>query len=266
LTTFNTGTGALRWSAQNLDQSYYLDDRGVIAMGTALNFGNFLSASITANLRPFVTARRELVTASIVQRDLGQYRLFFSDSTALFVTISNGEVLGSMPIQYDNSVTCAFEGASPDGQSLSYFGSTNGFVYSMDAGTSFDGNPIAANLNLIYSTAGSPRILKRYRKASMELTGGSYAEVTFGYDLGYRTPTIEQPFDAQYSADLRSAYWDNFIWDNFIWDGADIAPSEIELVGTAENLAVRISCVSDLFETFTINSIIVHYTPRRGIR
>jgi len=98
------------------------------------------------------------------------------------------------------------------------------------------------------------------------LSGDSYAEIQFGYDLGYRTQALTQPADASYQNDLRSSYWDEMVWDNFVWDGADISPSEIEVSGTAENMSIRVSSNSDLFEPFTVNTVIVHYTLRRGIR
>lgn len=266
LSQFNTGTGAIAYTAQNMDQAYVLDDRGVMSLGTSLNFGNFAPASLTMNLRPFIQVRRNLASGSSVNREKGQYRVFFSDRYALYMTFLNGKVIGSMPVQFANPVTCIVEGESPDGNATSFFGSDNGFVYRLDAGTSFDGEPIPANINLVYNTAGSPRVLKRYRKASVELTGDSYAEIQFGYDLGYRTPYLDQPADASYENDLRSAYWDSMTWDNFVWDGSDISPSEIEVSGTAENMAIRISSVSAILQPFTVNSIIVHYTPRRGIR
>jgi hypothetical protein len=266
LSNFNTGTGSLRYTAQNMDQTYALSERGVMGMGTTLNFGNFLAASLTMNIRPFIQARRNLASASVVNREKGQYRLFFSDGYGVYLTIANNNYMGAMPIQFPNPVTCTTEGGSVDGPELSYFGSTNGFVYALDAGTSFDGAAIPANITLVYNSTGSPRILKRYRRASVEMTGDSYAEFGFGYDLGYRTPKLEQPADNVYENDLRSAFWDSFTWDNFVFDGRDLSPSEVEVTGTAENMAIRISSVSNLLKPFTVNSIIVHYTMRRGIR
>jgi hypothetical protein len=266
LSAFNTGTGAYPYTAQNLDQSYVLDDRGVISMSTSLNFGNFVPASLTMNIRPFIQAHRDLAIGSSVNRDKGQYRIFFSDGTALYLTITNSQMLGSMPVQFAHNISCCIDGESNTGGTVQFFGSDNGFVYQMDMGTSFDGEPIPANINLVYNSTKSPRILKRYRKASVELTGSAYAEIQFGYDLGYRTTAITQSADASYSNDLRSSYWDEMIWDNFVWDGSDISPSEIEVTGTAENMAIRISSNSDLFEPFTVNNVIVHYTMRRGLR
>lgn len=266
LSNFNTGTGALPYTTQNMDQTYALSERGVMGMGTTLNFGNFLAASLTMNIRPFIQIRRNLATASVVNREKGQYRLFFSDGYGVYLTIANNNYMGAMPVQFPNPVTCTTEGGNVDGPELSYFGSTNGFVYALDAGTSFDGAPIAANITLVYNSTNSPRILKRYRRASVELTGDAYAEFGFGYDLGYRTTELEQPSDEVYSNDLRAAFWDTFIWDNFVFDGRDLAPSEVEVTGTAENMAIRISSVSDLLQPFTVNSIIVHYSMRRGLR
>lgn len=266
LSTFNVGTGGLAFTGQNLDQSYILSERGVMGLGTTLNFGNFATASLTMNLRPFIQERRNLASASIVNREKGQYRVFFSDGYALYLTISNGQYVGAMPVQFPNPVLCTSEGQSEDGAETSFFGSSNGFVYRLDAGTSFDGAVIPANLSLVYNSTKSPRILKRYRKASVELTGDSYAEFSFGYDLGYRTQFLEQPAESVHENDLRAAFWDSFTWDNFVFDGNDLLPSEVEVTGTAENMAIRISSVSALLQPFTVNSIIVHYTLRRGIR
>ena len=266
LSTFNTGTGAVPYTAQNMDQAYVLDDRGVISLGTTLNFGNFLPASLTMNLRPFLEQRINLASASSLSRVKGQYRVFFSDGTGIYMTMVNGKLLGSMPVEFLDPVLCCDEGEDASGNAISFFGSDNGFVYQLDRGTSFDGDPIAASVNLVYDSMKSPRILKRFRRASVELAGNYYAEIQFGYDLGYRRSEIPQPLDATYETDLRSSYWDSMIWDNFVWDGSDVTPSEIEVSGTAENIAIRVSCASDLFEPFTVNTIIVHYTMRRGLR
>jgi hypothetical protein len=266
LSTFNTGTGAMPYTAQNMDQSYVLDDRGIISLGTSLNFGNFTPATLTMTLRPFLTGRINLATASTLSREKGQYRVFFSDGTALYMTMLNGKLLGTMPIEMLDPALCTVEGETTSGSPVQFFGSDNGIVYQLDAGTSFDGDPIAANFNLVYNSTRSPRVLKRYRHASVEMTGDFYADIEFGYDLGYRTQYLSQPLDESYPVDLRSSYWDDMIWDNFVWDGSDVTPSEIGLTGTAENMAIRISSSSDILQSFTVNSVIVHYTLRRGLR
>jgi hypothetical protein len=266
LSTYNSGTGAVPHTARTMDQAYALDDRGIMNLGTSLNFGNFLPTSLTMNLRPFLSGRINLASASSVDREKGQYRVFFSDGTGIYLTVLNGQLLGSMPVQFDDPVLCAFEGEKQDGTTATYFGSDNGFVYQLDAGTSFDGNSIQANLTLVANAIKSPRLLKRFRKGSVEVTGDSYSEIQFGYLLAYGSPEITQPLDSTYQLDLRNPFWDSMIWDNFIFDGRDIAPTEIDMTGTGENVAVSISSVSDLFRPFTINSVILHFSTRRGLR
>jgi len=103
LSTFNSGTGGLPFTAQNMDQAYVLDDRGVMNMNTSLNYGNFESNALTLRIRPFMQARRNLATASVLNREKGQYRIFFSDGSAIYMTFNGSKVLGIMPIQFANS-------------------------------------------------------------------------------------------------------------------------------------------------------------------
>jgi hypothetical protein len=266
LVSYNVGTGAKAYSCQNINVSYSFDDRGVMNMATTLNFGNFDSAALTLNLRPFIADRRTLSTASGVSREKGQYRVFFSDGYGLYVTLANGSFMGAMPVQFPNAVACMCEGQRADGTETAFFGSTNGYVYRLDAGTSFDGLEIAANMTLVFNAIGSPRLLKRFRKASLEITGTSYADFYFNYDLAYATTDIGQADQVLYASSLVSSYWDTSYWDFFVWDDRTLAPSEVEVNGTAENIALRIASNSPYFQPFTINSAILHYTPRRGLR
>ena len=266
LTSFNSGAGARPDTAQNLDQAYLLNDFGVTALAPAQDFGNFAASTLTQNIRPHLVPRTPLAAASCVQREKGQYRLFFSDGTGLYSTIKNGQYAGSMPVEFPNTVTAICEGFDPVGNSTSYFGSTNGMVYELDVGTSFDGEPINSTLQFVFNSIKSSRTLKRYRKASIELSGSSYIAFDVGYDLGYKSLEVAQPLNQSYAQFLRLSYWDSFTWDSFVWDGSDVVPGEIYLDGTAENISFKFSSLTDLVESFTINSITTHFTPQRGIR
>lgn len=264
--SYNIGTGALAYTAQNMNNSYVLDDRGVMSLVTSLNYGNFESTALTFPVQPWIQQRRNITTDSCVNREKSQYRVFFSDGSGLYLTILNGNMMGAMPVEFPDSVVCITEGETTGGFETSFFGSTNGFIYALDIGNSFDGAQISANMLLTYSAEGSSRILKRYRKGSLEVSGNGYAEFDFSYVLGYADTNIGQAPPSTTVSSLIPSYWDTAIWDSFIWDGRSLAPSEVEVNGTAENIAVRIASNSDFVNPFTINSVILHYTPRRGIR
>ena len=266
LVPYNTGAGAKAYSGQNLAQTYVFDDRGVITLQATLSYGNFDTAAVTLNIRPFTRVRRNLVTASVLNREKAQYRVFFSDGYGLYVTIANGQMLGAMPISFPNPVTCATEAQTSAGEETSFFGSTNGFVYALDTGTSFDGESINAVLELNYNSENTPRILKRYRRGSFELTGNGYCEFQFAYDFAYSSVYIGQESGTTYLNNFTASFWDSVFWDVFVWDGRTLAPTDVEIKGTGENILLRISSDSDYFQPFTINSVILHYTTRRGLR
>lgn len=266
LVPYNTGAGAKAYSGQNLAQTYVFDDRGVITLQATLSYGNFDTAAVTLNIRPFTQVRRNLVTASVLNREKAQYRVFFSDGYGLYVTIANGQMLGAMPVRFPNPVTCATEAQTSVGEETSFFGSTNGYVYALDAGTSFDGESIYATLQLNYNSENTPRILKRYRRGSFEITGNNYCEFQFYYDLAYSSVYVGQATGATYENNFSTSLWDFVSWDAFTWDGLTLAPTDVEIKGTGQNILLRIFSESNYFQPFTINSVILHYTLRRGLR
>ena len=56
--TFNNSIGAVPYSVQNLFDTFFLDDLGVVTLKTTLNWGNFLPSTLTKNILPFIAAER----------------------------------------------------------------------------------------------------------------------------------------------------------------------------------------------------------------
>jgi hypothetical protein len=266
LVTYNNGVGALDYTAQNLAQSYIMDDRGVMSLTSSLNFGNFDNATITNLIRPFIAEKRTKVSCSSLDRSKGQYRVFFTDGSGLYITISGNEVKGCMPVHFPDFANVAWEGTLSNGELVKYFGGGNGHVYQLDMGTSFDGESINSFITLNWNSIKSPRLLKRYRRASIEASSNGYAQLSFGYALGYSDSAIPQGTVIGYPMPFSSVYWDSFTWDNFVWDGKTLFPTECELSGTAENIQITIGSDSTNFMPYAINSIILHYSTRRGLR
>lgn len=266
LVTYNNGVGALDYTAQNLSQSYVMDDRGVISLTSSLNYGNFDNATITNLIRPFIAEKRTKVSCSSLDRSKSQYRVFFTDGSGLYITIVGDEVKGCMPTYFPTFANVAWEGTLSSGKLVKFFGGGDGHVYQLDMGTSFDGQNINAFITLNWDSINSPRMLKRYRRASIEASSNGYAEMSFGYALGYGNADIPQGTTIGYPMPFSPVYWDNFTWDNFVWDGKALFPTECELVGTAENIQFTLGSDSAEYQPYTINSVILHYSTRRGLR
>lgn len=266
LVTFNSGIGAVDYSAQNMAQTLAMDDRGAFGLQTTLNFGNFDQAMLTNNVQPFIQAHRTRLACSVLNRNKSQYRLFFSDGFGLYLTIVNGKWIGTMPVYFKSIPYVAVEDKLSSGAEASFFGGTDGYVYQLDKGTSFDGKNIYAFITLTYNASGNSRLLKSYRKAAVEVQGSGYAAFNFGYKLGYNSADIAQPSNAAYASNFNLPYWDSFTWDNFVWDGSSLMPSECEMSGDAENVSISIMDDANFHGAYTINGILLHYMPRRLMR
>lgn len=267
LVTFNEGVGALDYSDQNLTNSYVFCDRGVVSLQTTLNYGNFDQATLTHNIIPFIQQERTRLATSCVNRAKSQYRAFFNDGYGIYLTVVNDQYLGAMPIWFPDAIFNSWSGPNGDGSDIAFIcGATSGYVYQLDVGTSFDGAALGTSVTLNFNPSKSPRIRKRYRRAALEVSGNGYSEISFSNSLGYLKGDADVSLATVYPTPFNQAFWDAFTWDAFTWDGLTLAPSEVDLTGTAENIAVTLASNSNYFQPVTVNSLILHYSERRGTR
>jgi hypothetical protein len=267
LVTFNSGIGAVPYSTQNLFDTFFLDDLGVVTLKTTLNWGNFLPSTLTKNILPFIARERGNLVTSAVNRSKSQYRLFFADGYALYVTVLNQQYLGSGTMLFPDIFSCVDTTKLITDTEATYAGGEGGYVYQLDIGTSFDGAVVPAYFVTAWDPIKSPRILKRFRAASIEVQGDSYAEIQYGYQLGYNSDQIAQLPAVTAVLNLGAIpHWDQFVWDAFVWDGSGLTPTDIDETGTAENVRVTITSGTNYIGAYTVNSIIHHYSMRRGMR
>jgi hypothetical protein len=160
----NQEAGAIPYTIQRLGPTLMMDDRGLTSLQASQAYGNFQSATLSKLIHTWLRDKRTLAQASCVARDKNQYRLFFSDTSALYVTMDNGQVIGMMPMLLADEVTCIWSAEFNDGSEGIFFGSSDGQVYQMERGTSFDGDAIEAYIYLAFNHSKTPRQRKRYRK------------------------------------------------------------------------------------------------------
>lgn len=266
LVPYSEEAGALPYTIQFVSHGIVLDDQGITLLATTQNYGNFQNSVVSDKITPYLNDLIDTAVASCIVRRKNQYRLFFSGGDAVYATLKDGKIAGMTPVSLPNPVLCisSLEGAS--GQEEIYFGSSDGHVYQMDVGTSFDGAAIAWHAELAFNHFGGPRQLKTFRKGVTEVTGSGYCEFSFSYSLAYGSTEFDAPVTQAMTSALSGTNWDSFTWDQFFWDGRTLLPSEADITGTAENIALMFSGSSDQFEPFTLNSEIVHFTARRGMR
>lgn len=254
--------GAYAYTTQEVGQTMLFDDRGIANLETTDQYGNFKGSTLSRLIQPFLNQRRGSATASCISRNASQYRLFFSDKYALYVTIDGNQVKGMMTQYFQEKVTCICSQEETDGSESIYFGSDDGYVYQLDRGTSHDGDEIERRLVLNFFSDGSPRILKTFKDVAIETKAFGYAEFNLGFQLGYNSTEYSQALDLVYS----SAYWDEFVWDSFVWDGVALSPIVGKLEGSAENISLVFRSLSDYFYPLTFSGASLRYTARRQLR
>lgn len=262
-----TMTGAVPYMAGNLDQSYALDDRGVMSLTAAQEYGNFKQATLTANCADFLTERKSLSVGACVSAERSQFRLFFSDGSALYLTVVNGRLVGSMPQQFAHAFSCVWNAEDANGNEETFAGGANGYVYQLDRGASFDGAPISHYLVFTPNYLKAPSIKKVFRNGHLEINATTYAEFDVGYSLRHGSTAVFQPLlKVADNADRNVPAWDSFVWDYFIWDGTTKGPIEVEIKGKSEVIQMIIAGTSDFVYPFRLSSLTTHFTYTRRTR
>lgn len=249
------------------NNTYGLTARGVQSLITTQNYGDFDYASVAHKVMPFVTNRRGLETASTSLRAKDQYRLFFSDGTCLVLGLTGDQVNGAMVLNYTRTVKCICTTTLSTGEEVSYFGSTDGFVYKDNAGTSIDGSAVEAWVRIPFNHSKSPQIRKRYRRAVLEVKAYGYCRVNMSYDIGYGNFNTNTPSALPDQVLVgASGYWDQFTWERFVWDSALIEEPRMALEGVEKNISFLFYCNRAQDQQHTLQGVTIFFTPQRNER
>ncbi len=267
LVPYSEETGGIAYTLQAVNKPMCLDSNGFVMLESTQNYGNFQSAVISYKITPTLDEFITSAIASCIVRKKNQYRLFCSGGTAFYLTFAGQKLAGITKVDMVDGVTCISSIEDSTGVERIFFGSTDGFVYQMDVGTSFDGDPIPWSASLAYNNVGSPRRLKSFKKLAVDVVGSGYAEFSFSYSLGYGSTDFDTSATSTKTSSLTGVpLWDTFVWDQFTWDGSSVFPGECEITGTAENISFLFSGSSDELLPFNISGGVLSYTQRRDMR
>lgn len=268
LKSLSNEAGAISWSVQKMGRPIYLDDRGITTLAAIQQFGDFQNATLSKLIQPLVNAKKGLVVSSVRIKSKNQYRIFFSDESAWFVTFDGDAIGGIMPVDYGMVVQAIFSAEDANGNEVVYCGDIEGYIYQMDKGTSFDGDEIESYLKTAYNSAKSPEQKKRYRKLTIELDTGlsSEVELMFFPFLSFGQSDIAFSDPQSFKGAGGGGVWNINNWNNFYWSGPDSGTIEGHLTGTGKNIAFLFYSATAYEEPHTITSFNVHYSFRSRVR
>lgn len=256
-------TGAIEYTTQSIGFAYSLDDRGIIRISQSLNYGNFDHATMSRMVQPTINGIRSKVTASLVYRKRNQYRIYGSDGSGVVMAVEGDKVTGFTRFMYPHGVNCAWSGEDSTGLERAFFGGTNGYVYELDRGTSFDDQQIDAFIYMPYNTSKTPRYRKRYRKIVLEISSDEYSEISFYPEFSFGDNDVSShPLITVTSLGL-GGKWDVSSWDTFYYDGKSADTPEFSIAGTGTSLSILFYSRSAIDAGHSLNGAMVHYSVRR---
>ena len=255
-----TETGAIEWTVQTIGKIRYLNDFGITDLYRTDKWGNFDNAAISQVIRPMTVANKGNVTASLAIRQFNEYVIFLNDGRAIVADFKKGNKVEFSLFRFLTPFNCAVSGNGSDGRERLFVGSTDGYVYEIEKGTSFDGAAIESFAAFDYHHHGSPRNKKRFRRMSIDVDTPDALTLKVRTDYEYGTKTADEITEAIVA---NAGLWDDDTWATYAVAAAPATQNDLPLYGPdATNMGPAIYHSSAINRPFNIQS----YTTDLSVR
>jgi len=267
LNRFHQGTGAIPYTMQKMDQTFFLDDRGITSIFTVQFYGDFSSSVASSQIDPYIQKKKDNAILSLRVRGKSQYRLFFDDKTGLSMTYINRSNIGIMPFTMSHQLSCLVSAEDANGFEVLYGGFDDGYVRRIDSGTSFDGETVDSFIRTAYYNYGSPQVKKRFRQIGLEINADTSTTITVypTFDFGGTFSPRSTPSASSYSVVVTSDAWNEDDISNSDTGITVVASERIKINGIGTNMGMIIKNSSIYDKPITLQGAVVDYSTR-GVR
>lgn len=262
----NGEEGGLADTAQKIQgQIVYASKEGITTLGATEAYGDFEQIAISRKVQRTFDQKKNMITTSSVVRDKSQYRLYFSDDSAIAVTFNvEKQVKGATLLRYNNPVLSIYE----DSDNVAYFSSDTGFLYrrSVEA-VSFDGVAISSLLKTAFYHYDNPVLWKNFFRVLTELDAQAGTRVFFRPIFNYNTSQAARQDVADISREGGS-YDSGNVWGDpndstidAVWGVAgEIERLYTYIHGVGTNLSLTYYTSLKHFRPHTLHNAIVNFT------
>ena len=267
LVPWSNESGVIEWTMDKLGTLIFVDDQGVRSLQSSRDYGNFKIGTLSKNIEPIFAAKRKAGTtilASLRPRGKDMYRIFFSDKTGVSLYFGRDPrkpecMTFTLPIV----VHTAHSGENAAGDEILLFGSTDGFIYEMDAGPNNDGTAISGYIRFPFNHVGSPTRDKQWFKATVEMDADPSVAFSTTAEYSYaaedQPPSIEQSFTVTGGG----GFWEEDLWDDFNWSAPVEGLAEAHLDGLGTNVSIAALSTGTYDDPHNIHGLTLHYSMRR---
>ena len=267
LRKFHAGAGAIPYTLQKMDQTFFLDDRGISSIFTVQYFGDFQSSVASDKIDPYIQSKKDNAIDSLRVRGKNQYRLYFDDKTGVEMTFINKKNQGLMPFTLSHQINCIVSSEDANGFEVLYGGFDDGYVRRLDSGTSFDGEAVSSFVRSAYYHYNSPGTRKRFRELGLEINADTSTTLTVTptYDFGGTFTPKTSPISSSYSVTVAADQWTDADISNSSTGVTVVASERVKINGIGQNMGLIISNSSIYDKPITLQGAIVEFSPR-GVR
>ncbi len=267
LRRFHQGAGAIPYTLQKMDQTFFLDDRGLTSIFTVQYFGDFQSAVASDKVDPYIQNKKDNTVNSIRVRGKNQYRIFFDDKTGLAMTFLNRKNRGMMPFTLDHQVISVCSAEDINGFEVLFAGFDDGYVRKLDSGTSFDGSSVDSFIRTAYYNYGSPQIKKRFRELRLEVNADTSTTLTVipSYDFGGTFDPKTSPVSSEYDVTVSADQWNEDDVSNPSTGITVVASERLKINGIGTNMGLIIKNNVTYDKPITLQGAVVDFSAR-GVR
>jgi hypothetical protein len=269
LEALTSEAGALPYTAEKMGPVIYMDNRGVRSLDTTPSFGNFTLGTMTQLIAPLIRTRLasgDLPVAACRVRARDLYRLFFKGGEGISVYMGK-KMPETMPIYLGGiDLTCITSVETVDGSEKIWFGADNGFVYQMDKGRSYDGQPVQYYLRLPFNHMGGPNLTKRWHKVALEYDAASSISLSLSGEVD--NAEAEEPVLAEQIllGEGGGGFWDAVNWDQFYWSAPVDGEATAYIDALGKNLSLLFGGEEADEEPHILQGLTLYYTVRGALR
>ena len=266
LVTWSDESGVIEWTMDRLGSTLFVDDIGVRRLTAARDYGNFRLGTMTQKIEPYLKilkAASTTINASIRTRTKDMYRVFYSDGTGISVYFGRGInkpecAIFKLPIV----VHCAYSGEDANGDEFMLFGSTDGYIYELDAGANHDGTEISGYIRFAFNHVGSPTQNKQWFKATLEVDANPSVALGMTAEFGYASDDQPPATEESFTVSGGGGFWEEAIWDDFQWSAPVEGLAENHLAGFGTNVSLAALSAGTYDYPHRIHGLTLHFSPR----
>jgi hypothetical protein len=260
--------GSLAATAVMMAKATYIDDRGIRSLDTTSAFGDWLMGSVSERIAPLFDSKRKAgryPTVAIPVKAKNQYRVFYSDGTGVVCYLGRKDP-EHMPFELPIVAKTAISGEDSLGVEVLFVAATDGYIYQLDVGPSFDGASVLAWIRLHFFSPAGTHAEYQWPWAEVELDGTSANTIYVTAEFDYGGEEAVGATESNFTVAGGGEFWDIGTWDAFLWDAPVQGVGRSDIDGYGSNCGLAFLSDSIWEDPYTLSSVRLFTSQRRQRR